>query len=192
MGILRLYHTGFQIIESPDVKAGRKNADFGQGFYLSDNEEFSRRWARKRSGLRTYLNVYELETEGLRVKRFSRDEEWFGYIYANRANQPDALTDFDVITGPIANDTIYDTFGITTSGYLSKDRALRLLMIGPEYQQTAVKTEKAAAALRFTGAVELTDDEISRYRETVAEEQLRFQEQFAALLLSFQDETSPD
>ena len=47
-----LYHTGFQRIEKPDIHIGRANADFGQGFYLSDNREFSRRWARTRRGQR--------------------------------------------------------------------------------------------------------------------------------------------
>jgi hypothetical protein len=30
-----LYHTGFDEIKHPDIHIGRKNADFGQGFYLS-------------------------------------------------------------------------------------------------------------------------------------------------------------
>ena len=36
-----LYHTSFDIIKEPDIKRGRPNADFAQGFYLSDNEDFS-------------------------------------------------------------------------------------------------------------------------------------------------------
>ncbi|MBQ9562757.1 MAG: DUF3990 domain-containing protein [Lachnospiraceae bacterium] len=49
--MLELFHTGYQIIERPDIHAGRTNADFGQGFYLSDDEEFSKRWARERTAL---------------------------------------------------------------------------------------------------------------------------------------------
>lgn len=30
-----LYHTGYQEIREPDIHHGRKNADFGQGFYLT-------------------------------------------------------------------------------------------------------------------------------------------------------------
>lgn len=45
-----LYHTGFEKIEHPDIHFGRANADFAQGFYLSDNREFSMRWARERKG----------------------------------------------------------------------------------------------------------------------------------------------
>lgn len=48
--IIRLYHTGFAQIIEPDIHYGRKNADFGQGFYMSDDEEFSKRWARVRRG----------------------------------------------------------------------------------------------------------------------------------------------
>lgn len=36
-----LYHTGYQEIRVPDIRHGRINADFGQGFYLTANEEFS-------------------------------------------------------------------------------------------------------------------------------------------------------
>ena len=31
--LLSLFHTGFQIVEKPDIHRGRKNADFGQRLY---------------------------------------------------------------------------------------------------------------------------------------------------------------
>ena len=73
MDKMLLFHVGFARIEHPDVHFGRRNADFGQGFYLSDDEEFSRRWARARSGTKTWLNRYELDPDGLRIRRFTRD-----------------------------------------------------------------------------------------------------------------------
>lgn len=183
MGTLTLYHAGFEIIEYPDVRYGRKNADFGQGFYLSPDREFSMRWARERRGMTSYLNAYELETQDLRVLRLSRDAEWFEYIFENRAARADRFGEYDVITGPVANDTLYDTWGITTSGLLEKGQALRLLMIGPVYLQTVLKTEKAAGALCFLGAEALSSDEIARYRKTVRREEEDFQEQFAKRFL---------
>ena len=47
-----------------------------------------------------------------------------------------------MIIGPIANDTIFDTLGIMTSGYLKTEDAMKLLLIGPEYRQVTIKTEK--------------------------------------------------
>ena len=75
--IIRLYHTGFAEIREPDIHYGRKNADFGQGFYMSDDEEFSKRWARVRRGEDTILNTYELDLTGLLIHQFTRDSVWF-------------------------------------------------------------------------------------------------------------------
>lgn len=52
-----LYHSGFQLIRRPDIRKGRTNADFGQGFYLSDDKEFSKRWAGQRKDLSTNETV---------------------------------------------------------------------------------------------------------------------------------------
>jgi hypothetical protein len=183
MAVLKLYHTGYDVIRKPDLTAGRKNADFGQGFYLSAEPEFSMRWARQRRGVTTWLNTYELDPEGLLVKRLDRDGDWFSCIFANRSGAPDPLAGFDLILGPIAADTLYDTWGVITSGILQADQALKLLQIGPVYTQAAIKTEKAAAALRFRGAREISPEEIAGYRETVRFEEARFQEEFAKLFL---------
>lgn len=119
-GTIRVFHTGYEEIPSPDIRYGRKNADFGQGFYLSGSDAFAGKWARQRKDADIIVNSYELCLTGLALKRFSRDEEWLGYIFANRGGYDDSLAQFDVIAGPIANDTIYDTLGIFTSGVLSR------------------------------------------------------------------------
>ena len=49
-GIILLYHTGFREIREPDVHFGRKNADFGQGFYMTAEKEFASRWATEQKG----------------------------------------------------------------------------------------------------------------------------------------------
>ncbi len=79
-----LYHTVFQIIQHPDVHYGRKNADFGQGFYLTPNEAFARRWATPRIGERVFVNKYSFDESGLILHRFVRGETWFSYLFANR------------------------------------------------------------------------------------------------------------
>ena len=149
---------------------------------MAENQEFSRRWAKQRKDRTTILNSYELDTDGLQIKRFTRNEEWFQYIYQNRNGQADALTEYDVIIGPIANDTIYDTFGIVTSGMLPREHALQLLLIGPVYEQTVLKTEKAAAQLTWLSAEILRPEDVARFRETVHTEEAAFQTLFAKTL----------
>lgn len=176
---MRLYHTGFHEIQTPDIHYGRKNADFGQGFYLTDDMEFSRRWAKERKGFSTICNTYELDTEGLRIKELNRDEEWFSYIYKNRNHMPDEWLSYDVIIGPIANDTIYDVMGIITSGFLSQEESLRLLQIGPSYRQITIKSEKAVSQLHFLSSEILTSEMILKYKDRVAKEEEDYQRLFA-------------
>ncbi|MCR5546504.1 MAG: DUF3990 domain-containing protein [Lachnospiraceae bacterium] len=176
---MRLFHTGFLELQNPDIHFGRKNADFGQGFYLTDDMEFSRRWAKERKGETTICNTYELDTNGLSIKEFSRCEEWFDYINKNRNHKPDDLKEYDVIIGPIANDTIYDVMGIITSGFLEAEESLQLLMIGPEYHQITIKSEKAAAQLKFISSEEIPLEQIQKYRELVAKEEADYQDLFA-------------
>lgn len=166
----RVYHTGYQVIEKPDVHYGRKNADFGQGFYLTAQSEFAGKWAKERKGQQIVLNTYELDLTGLEVQRFTRDSAWFDYIFYNRAGSADYVS-ADVIIGPIANDTIYDTLGIFTSGILKREEALELLMVGPEYEQIALKTEKAAEQLAWKSARVIEPEEIAEFRDAVAKEQ---------------------
>ena len=47
---MKVYHAGYDEIKVPDIHRGRVNADFGQGFYLSDNREFSSLWVREKKG----------------------------------------------------------------------------------------------------------------------------------------------
>ena len=140
---MKLYHTGPLEIREPDIRRGRKNADFGPGFYLTPDMAFARRWARADA----VVNEYELDETGLLICRFRRDKDWFQYIFQNR-RAADTLT-ADVVLGPIANDTIFETIGVISSGFLKPADAMKLLMIGPEYTQAAVKTEKAARRLRW-------------------------------------------
>ena len=112
------------------------------------------------------------------IHRFSRDINWFSCIFRNRRGLLYEIA-ADVIIGPIANDTIYDTFGIITSGLLKDEDALKLLKIGPEYRQIVLKTERAVKNLRWMSAEVLKPDEILKYRKIVAKEEKAFQKSFS-------------
>lgn len=178
--VWKLYHTGFEEIRKPDVHYGRINADFGQGFYMSDDVEFAVRWAREKRGADTIINEYELNTAGLNILKLERGSGWYEYIYQNRHRQPDAYPEADVIVGPIANDTIFDTMGITTSGILSREQSLPLLMIGPEYKQIVLKSERAADQLAWKSSRILYPEDFHQYRDAVAREEAAFMEAFAS------------
>ena len=185
MDKITVYHSSFSIIEKPDIFHGRTNADFGQGFYVSRNKDFSLRWAKARKNETSYINVYELDTNELNILHLQRDENWFSYIFDNRNRVNDLYKDYDLIIGPIANDTIYDTFGIITSGILSKQEAMKLLMIGPSYEQIVLKSKKAADHLEFRSYITLSYEEAISYRDLVLKEQEAYQKQFTEVMKTF-------
>ncbi len=180
--MITLFHAGYDIIEKPDIHYGRKNADFGQGFYTTDNSDFAKRWVREKTGSEIIVNRYELDDSGLLVKELSRDSKWFEYLFSNRRLKPDVYGEFDVIRGPIANDIIFDTLGIITSGFLSDEEAMKLLMVGPCFEQIVLKTQKAADNLKFVSYEVLTKETIKACYDWYVKENERFQTEFAAVM----------
>ncbi len=178
---MTLYHSAQAEIKKPDIRHGRMNADFGQGFYLTENRSFAEKWA-------AVVNIYELDTTGLLIKRFSRDSAWFDYIFGNRHGQPDAYPGYDLVIGPIANDTIYDVLGIVTSGILSRYQSLALLQVGPENIQVAVKTEKAVSQLKWISARRMSEAEISIRKAGLKAEEAAYQQQLAEAMEKMMDE----
>ena len=192
MASIALYHVGFERIPNPDVRFGRKNADFGQGFYLSNDLAFSTRWARYRRGRTTWLNAYALNLEGLSVRRLNRDAEWVETILNNRSGAKDACAGADVVIGPIANDTLYDVWGLAVNPSLTPEQSLQLLCVGPWYVQYALKTDRAAANLTWVSSRPLSEAEIEAGRALVAGEEAGFQTRFAerlSALLGLDDAT---
>ena len=185
--MIKVYHAGYVEIPVPDIKRGRANADFGQGFYLSDNYDFASLWVREKNRADIIVNSYELDESGLNILRFDRDEKWFRYVFSNRRSMPDSYADFDIIIGTIANDTIYDTMGIMTSGYLSDDEALKLLCVGPQYTQIVLKTQKAADNLHFLSALALSKETIEANKKIAAANEAEYLKLFAQTMESLED-----
>ena len=81
-----------------------------------------------------------------------------------------------------------------TSGVLAPQESMQLLMIGPKYEQIALKSEKAASQLKWLGGRVLSKDEVARYRAVVEAEQAEYQKLFAeayrALYAAREDRTS--
>lgn len=173
-----LFHTSNKVIKEPDIRIGRSNTDFGQGFYLTPDESFAGSWARERTSSDIYVNRYELKTEGLKVKTFGRDAEWFGYILDNRRSRPDCLLGYDVIIGPVANDTLFETFGLLTSGFLTTEQSLKILSAGPEYTQVAIRTDAGAKALKWLDAEILSAESMAEARKEYERSKAAFDEGF--------------
>ena len=64
--LITIFHGSEQVVEVPTFGLGRKNNDFGLGFYCTESEDLAKEWAV--SSLRNgFANRYTLDTEYLNV-----------------------------------------------------------------------------------------------------------------------------
>ena len=82
-----LYHTSYGIIDRPDIHFGRKNADFGQGFYLSESYKFAGKWVREKKavGKLKFISAREIDNKDITGFRavIDREEEEYQKLVAD-------------------------------------------------------------------------------------------------------------
>ena len=103
---MTLYHGSKDIVEYPEIRKARFNKDFYFGFYCTNIEKQAERWA-TRYGEKGYINRYEYtENTELKILRFEKmTEEWLDFIISCRSGQ---AHQYDIVEGPMADDTIYN------------------------------------------------------------------------------------
>jgi len=158
-----LYHGSLEIIKEPNPLIGRRNVDFGQGFYLTDLQEQAVRWLNRRKRTtqqkKGFLNIYEYaETLNLKIKRFNGySEEWLDFVILNRTNGniPRDM-DYDIVIGNIADDEVIvavdNYIELETKGRATKNTKLALLdelSFAHPNNQYAFKSTQSMNYLKF-------------------------------------------
>jgi hypothetical protein len=154
-----LYHGSFVSVEKPDLSHSRINVDFGKGFYTTPIYEQAEKWCGRytRRGIPGFISRYsfdETALETLKVLRFeSYSEEWLDFILNCRR----ALdhTDYDLVTGGVANDKVFNTVELFFDGLIDKDEAIKRLRFEKPNLQIAFRTEAALSYLKFEGSEKL-------------------------------------
>ena len=152
---MKLYHGSNTIVKNPELVEQNRFLDFGYGFYTTTNKEQAENFAKKvtvRRGGKPVVNVYEFDDKAemdLNIKRFSApDEEWLDFVSAHRNGTYDGEK-YDVIIGAVANDDVYRTLQVYSSGLLTKEQALEALKVKKLFNQYVFATEKSLAFLKF-------------------------------------------
>ena len=157
-----LYHGSNVVVEQPKLIEQNRFLDFGYGFYTTTNKKQAENFAQKvivrRSG-KPIVNVYELDenaqTNLLKIKRFSApDEEWLDFVFAHRNGTYDG-EQYDLIIGAVANDDVYRTLQVYSTGLLTKEQALEALKIKKLFNQYVFATKEALELLKFVEAREV-------------------------------------
>lgn len=163
MSEIIVYHGSTEMVEHPDSKFGRRNLDFGQGFYVTNLRKQAADWATQtadRKQLSPILNKYRLKRDAIiaeaRCKIFKAyDKEWLDFIVASRQGQQVA-DNYDYIEGGVANDRVIDTINLYMAGLMDESTALsRLSEHKPNNQMCLLSQEIIDKYLIFDGAEKL-------------------------------------
>ena len=150
-----IYHGGKEIIEFPEIRLTKYNKDFYFGFYCTIFKEQAERWS-TRYGTRGVVNEYlYVPSKNLRVLIFDgMTEEWLDFIVACRIGKSH---DYDIVEGPMANDTIFNYIQNFLDGQITRAALWELAKFRRPTHQISFHTARALAALRFLRSYEVIE-----------------------------------
>lgn len=157
---MKLYHGSNTEIDSIDLSRSKVGKDFGCGFYLSAQREQAAELAERKKeqigqGI-PVVNEFEFDeallVDGtLSVLRFEEySKEWAEFVLLNRKNRSRVPAHpYDVVVGPIANDTVGYQIRRFMIGVITMDQFIEELkyMKGISFQYF-FGTEKAIKYLK--------------------------------------------
>ncbi len=159
--MLKLYHGSNVVIGEIDLRRSHKGKDFGCGFYLNPDKsqamEMAVRTSQRQQEGEPVLNVYEFddcligrEDAPLSVKVFDGySVEWAEFVLMNRRNMTSMPAhSYDIVIGPIADDTVGLQIRRFVQGYISIERMIEELRFHKPNMQYFFGTEKAIRYLK--------------------------------------------
>ena len=161
----RLYHGSYQEIGEIDLSLGLPDKDFGQGFYLTHLRHQAERMAlskcQRTKGSPTVM-VYDFDEEEakrqkLRIKVFDKPTEaWAKFVDNNRhASRTGFSHRYDIVIGPIANDSMATQFRLYEQGYITLRQLARKITFPLNNSQHFFATERAIRLLHKVEVINL-------------------------------------
>jgi len=155
-----LYHGSNVKIDRIDLSKSNVGKDFGVGFYLTPNRDHALGQAQRKIEMFSFgvptLNAYffdenELQNGELAVKTFDDYTlEWAEFVLMNRqSNSRTSLHGYDIVVGPVANDTVGYQIRRLLGNLISMEQFLKELKYPKEISiQYFFGTEKALKYLK--------------------------------------------
>ena len=169
--LITIYHGSKQIVETPTFGEGRRNNDFGLGFYCTESNDLAKEWAV--SALQDgFANRYTLDTEFLNVLHLNSPDysilNWMAVLVEHRLftiNTPVArrakqyliehfginVNAFDLITGYRADDSYFDYAEAFLNNGITVEQLSRAMQLGKLGEQIVLKSKFAFSKIRFEG-----------------------------------------
>lgn len=141
-----IYHGSYMEVEYPDIRKHKFTKDFSWGFYCTEIQEQAEKWASKFNT--SIVSVYKLKNiEELNIKIFEGyTDEWLEFVVNSRSGK---IHNYDVVSGAMADDTIYDYIEAYLLGQMNKEKFFNLMQFKYPTHQISFHTIKALDHLDF-------------------------------------------
>lgn len=169
--LMTIYHGSRQIIEVPTFGLGRRNNDFGLGFYCTESRELAKEWAVS-SLTDGFSNRYILDTENLKILHLNSPYysilNWMAVLVEHRLfsiKTPVArrakqylieqfginVNAYDLITGYRADDSYFDYADAFLNNTITVEQLSRAMQLGKLGEQIVIKSKFAFSRLQYQG-----------------------------------------
>jgi len=168
---ITIFHGSEKIIEHPIWGEGRKNNDFGIGFYCTESLELAKEWAV--SSLRDgFANKYTLDTKHLNILNLNSSAytilNWIAVLVEHRLfsiTTPVArraksylvekfgvnVNAFDIVNGYRADDSYFDYAESFINNAISVEQLAQAMKLGKLGEQIVIKSKYAFTKLKYEG-----------------------------------------
>ena len=169
--LITIYHGSRQIVEVPAFGLGRKNNDFGLGFYCTESNDLAKEWAvSSLSG--GFSNRYTLDTEYLNVLNLNSPDytilNWIAVLVEHRLfsiKTPVArrakqylierfginVNAYDLIIGYRADDSYFDFAEAFLNNAITVEQLARAMRLGKLGEQIVLKSQFAFSKIKYEG-----------------------------------------
>ena len=169
--LITIYHGSKQIVEVPTFGLGRKNNDFGLGFYCTESNDLAKEWAVS-SLSDGFSNRYTLDTEYLNTLNLNSPNytilNWIAVLVEHRLfsiKTPIArrakqyliehfgvnVNAFDLITGYRADDSYFDFAEAFFNNFITVEQLSRAMRLGKLGEQIVIKSQFAFSKIKYEG-----------------------------------------
>lgn len=147
--MITLYHGSYMSVPAPLTGVGRRELDFGPGFYVTTLRNQAERWAHRVCVIRALetptISSYEFDDTLLPVDvrhlRFdSYDQQWLNFIASSRRGE-EPWKDYDIIEGGVANDQVIDTVEDYYAGRITAEQAIGQLRFAKPTHQMCISSQ---------------------------------------------------
>ncbi len=169
--LITIYHGSEQIVEVPTFGSGKKNNDFGMGFYCTQSDHLAKEWAV--SSLRNgFSNRYVMDTEYLNILNLNSTDytilNWIAVLVEHRLfsiktpvarrakrylidNFSINVNAYDIVTGYRADDSYFDYAESFLNNGISVEQLARAMQLGKLGEQIVIKSQYAFSKLKYEG-----------------------------------------